>query len=188
MTSTSAESYSYTDIDGHKPSYTVIYLHRHMTSYTFGEKCIPVYTRYIILKKVYTLILVYQVYDPIWQGMGYGVIYRVYDSIWQYMSGCQDSRCILVVHIISNIMMVMNHRYLMNHDIIDLDYDISIPIIGNIICDIIDMISTMISQFNLWYHSWNHIYHDDIIVHNCPMISKFGQLEWYHSQSHTVIA
>jgi hypothetical protein len=33
----------------------------------------------------------------------------------------------------------------MNYDIIDLDYDISIPIIGNIICDIMDMISTMIS-------------------------------------------
>ncbi len=33
----------------------------------------------------------------------------------------------------------------MNYDIIDLDYDISIPIIDNIIYDVIDMISTMIS-------------------------------------------
>jgi hypothetical protein len=33
----------------------------------------------------------------------------------------------------------------MNYEIIDLDYDISIPIIGNIICDIIYIISTMIS-------------------------------------------
>jgi hypothetical protein len=32
-----------------------------------------------------------------------------------------------------------------NYNIIDLDYDISIPIIGKIICDIIDMISTKIS-------------------------------------------
>jgi hypothetical protein len=34
-----------------------------MTSYTLGEKYIPVYTQYINLKKVYDLI--YQVYDPI---------------------------------------------------------------------------------------------------------------------------
>ncbi len=38
----------------------------------------------------------------------------------------------------------------MNYDIfIDLDYDISIPIIGNIICDIIDMISIIISLCKL---------------------------------------
>ncbi len=38
---------------------------------------------------------------------------------------------------------------LMNYEIIDLEYDIIIPVIGNIICDIIYMISTMISQFKL---------------------------------------
>ncbi len=77
--------------DGHKPSYTVIYLYRHIPSYDviyFPEKYIPVYTQYRNSEKVYTSI--YPVYDPIWQGMGYGVIYRVYVSIWRYMSGCQD--------------------------------------------------------------------------------------------------
>jgi hypothetical protein len=33
----------------------------------------------------------------------------------------------------------------MNYDFIDLDYGIIVHIIGNIICDIIDLISAMIS-------------------------------------------
>jgi hypothetical protein len=59
-----------------------------------------------------------------------------YDGISRYMSGYQGVR-IPDVSLIS--------WYLMNYDLIDLDYDISITITGNIICDIICMILPMIS-------------------------------------------
>ncbi len=90
MTRTSTESSSYNDI---WRSWTIIYRDIPIQSYDviyFWGKYIPVYTRYENLKKVYTLI--YPVYDPIWQGMGHGVIYRVYVGIGRYMSSCQDSR------------------------------------------------------------------------------------------------
>ncbi len=57
----------------------------------------------------------------------------------------------------------------MDYDITDLDYDITVHIIVNIIYDIVDMISTMISYNYHIYHKPSQAY--DIILNIIPMIS-----------------